>query len=145
MKLNKGSEVYDEKRESCINATCYTYAFNIYTNQRIYVGDLLYDKRLDTNVTDQVLVDTIMKEITIWGYKGSIVKDFLGKDFIVCLVRERGKGYYHFYRQIKENLWTHKKPMELPTSLDWRGEVIFDPSISAEPGYQVLSFFKLEK
>lgn len=131
-----------------LNATCYTYALNVFTDDRLYVGDIYLDSRVDTSCSNEKLIELLIQEVEMFGVnisrcdKDEKVGD---NEFLICMVREDSVGYYHFYRLEEDGFWTHKKPMELPNNIGYDGEIIYNPEESVEPGYDVCYYFKISK
>ncbi len=130
------------------NSSCYSYALNVFTNDRLYVGDLL-NKRISCFDSDEYLIWTMSQEVSLLGgvlSKCSNEIALTNSEFKICLVRESvGRRFYHFFRQEEDGFWSHKMPMELPQFFDGNGNRISDPIKCAERGYDFVSFFKIKK
>lgn len=123
-----------------INASCYTYALNIPTNEWLIVGNIAYQRKLETNCEDSLLIKTIQKEALLVGYNDVVISQnelILQNYDTIYMSRCRENGYYHFFRNDSGIIWSHKKAFELPTRIDFYGNVILDPKKSAEGGYDI--------
>lgn len=58
--------------------------------------------------------------------------------------RNPNNGYYHFFRNDNGVIWSHKKAYELPTRLDYYGNIITNPRESAEEGFDIECIEKIE-
>lgn len=130
-----------------LNATCYTYALNVFTNERLYVGDIYLNNRVDTASSDDDLIKSLIQEIELFGV--TVIKcdrneKINDDEFLFCMVREETLGYYHFYRLERDGFWTHKKPMELPDNVGYDGNIIYNPEEAVEPGYNRIYYFKVK-
>ncbi len=123
--------------ENCINAGCYQYAIGFYTNEYIIVGDII-GKRCKANESDDTLLYILKEELETLGYevKEVDVEYQLKKGEIkIYLQRDEHTGYYHFLRQDKNGIWSHKYPGEMPTTKDSNGEEITNPESMIEPPF----------
>lgn len=131
-----------------LNASCYSFALNYFTNEIYHVGDIYPGKRFDISCSLSQLIETFIKEANHLGY---IVEetDLSDNDFDdkykIFLVRNPEIRYYHFYRRGIDGIWSHKKPYELPNRIGYNGEIITNPFESAEPGYIEGRCFSLTK
>lgn len=146
-KLEVPKKYCQQDWENFLNATCYTYALNLLTNERLYIGDIYLKKRIATSCSDQEVISALIKEAEAIGYSISETteNEKVKKDELkICIVREDTVGYYHLYREEREGFWTHKKPMELPNNIGYDGKVIYNPKEAVEPGYDKIFYYKLK-
>lgn len=106
-----------EKWKDKLEAGCYPYALKIPINEFCLIGEFIGNPC--TGITsEKELIETFKQEVQeIFNYKleetnwETIPKD---NQFKVILVRDFHSGYYHFYRQNSEGVFTDKIPGELP-------------------------------
>lgn len=118
-----------------INAGCYPYAIDMFQNEFFLVGDLI-GKRCDNKVSNEQLINTLIEELNEIGYEVIEIEDANEKinsdEFKIYLQREEHTGFYHFFRQDVDGIWSHKYPFELPTRKDSLGNKILDPELMLE-------------
>lgn len=131
-----------------LQATCYTYALNLFTNARQYVGELALGERVSTSVSDQELLLQLYRELKQVGLSPCMVREDTPLSLYrrrVCLIRESGgKGYYHFYRQDAFGLWSHKAPDAMPIQTGRTGCLIYHVASEMEEGYRVLAYMAVD-
>lgn len=135
--LNNPPVFNPEKWKYAINAGCYPYAINLFYNKFALVGDFI-GKRCSEKVSDKILIETLKKELKFLGYdvKETNAQYSVKEDEIkIYIQRDEHTGYYHFLRQDKSGIWSHKFPNELPTNLDSYGQVIEDPEEMVESAF----------
>lgn len=126
---------------SYMKASCYTYALNLPVDERLFVGDIAYGNKLKADkCDDDILLETIRKEILMVGYSDVIISErkILLPDYAVIYIsRTRTNGFYHFFRNDSGIVWSHKKTLSAPTRKDCYGNVIVNPKKSAEEGFNI--------
>lgn len=122
-------------------ASCYTYALNLPVDERLFVGDIAYgDKLKAEECDDNILLETIRKEILMVGYSDVIISErkiSLSDYSVIYLSRTRSNGFYHFFRNDSGIVWSHKKTLTAPTRIDCYGNIIVNPKKSAEEGFDI--------
>jgi hypothetical protein len=127
-----------------INATCYTYVLNIITNERFYVGDIYRRERAEKTWDNNKLIECLTEELEYLGFCVRLVDLNEKTDYQkICMVRSPEIGYYHFYRQDSDGLWSHKRPNQLPNRVTLDGKLITNPFKDADPGYDIGYCFEL--
>lgn len=121
-----------------IQAGCYPYAIDLFQDEFFLVGDLI-GKRCDSKATDEQLIDTLLEELNEIGYDVIEIEDTDEKvssdEFKIYLQREQHTGYYHFFRQDEDDIWSHKFPNELPIREDSLENEITDPEKMLETAF----------
>ena len=93
------------------------------------------------------MVKILKEELEVLGYNAEEidVEDSISEDEMkIYLQRETQTGYYHFFREDADGLWSHKYPDELPTRKDSAGYIIKDPECMVEVPF-IGWCFKLSK
>ena len=133
--------------ESYLTDTCYTYALNLFIGERRYVGDLTLGQRVATSVSNDQLLRLLHLELEQAGLSPKTVSEDapLPPDRRrICIVRKSDNvGYYHFYRQDADGIWSHKVPGQMPTQKGRTGNLIHRVQMEAEDGYLVLEFISV--
>lgn len=145
--MNRSTLTFEPmKWKSYIEATCYSYALNMFVDKRFYIGDIYPGSRAEVSCSDDILQKILVDELKILGFsvKVSNVNGENRKGFLICIVRERETGYYHFYR--RDNVgWSHKRPGELPTRFNKQGKILNGLAPYFERGYENAKYFWLHR
>lgn len=132
-----------------IRGTCYTYALDIETNDRFYVGDLALGKRVNTKVSSSELIRLLLVELAAIGMEPVEVRkeqELSSGKWRICVSRTfEESGYYHFYRLDTNGYWSHKRPDELPTQYGKTGKMIKDIEVEVDNNYNVISYIDVSK
>lgn len=110
---------YERQWKKCLKAGCYPYALDMRINEFALIGDFI-GKRCTWRVSDEVLIDTLIKELDFLEIKvrKSNLEEVVKKGEIkIYLERDTMSGYYHFSRQDASGIWTHKEPGKTPQKL----------------------------
>lgn len=141
MILRKGVSLPPKYRPNkwkyAINSGCYPYAINLFVDKFLLVGDLI-GKRCNDYVSDERLISVLEEELEEIGYNVSEidVDDVIAPNELkIYLQRNEHTGFYHFLRQDKDGLWSHKFPNELPTRKDSAGYDIVDPEMMVDTAF----------
>lgn len=108
-------------------ASCYSYAINLPINRFILVGDIL-GNGINEKASDEELLSVLKKEIRFLGAEIQLTTEdskVEKNEYKICLIRDPRTGYYHFFRQDNDFLWSHKFPQEFPERVDYNGEDSF--------------------
>lgn len=120
------------------NAGCYPYAINLFVNEFFLIGDII-GKRCSEYVSDEELISVLKEELEEIGYDVAEidVADNIGSILTpkIYLQRNQHTGFYHFLRQDKDGLWSHKFPGELPIRKDSYGNEIIDPEMMVKTAF----------
>lgn len=146
-KLSLITPNYSQKQwKNYLGAGCYTYALNLFINEKIFIGDII-GHRCTNRVSDFELIHTLEEEMNFIGWDMQEVEtDYLNSidEKMIYLQREEHTDYYHFLRKDKQG-WSHKSPNELPEQRDSAGYLIEDPDAMIELPYQGWCFLLTKK
>lgn len=106
------------------NASCYLYAINVAINEYLLVGELIGEK-CTKDTSDKRLIKILKKELKFIGYQVEETRRNIKlkeNELKICIARDSDTGYYHFFRQDDNGIWTHKFPEEFPEVTEFYGE-----------------------
>ena len=107
--------------------SCYVYAINMHINEFLLIGNII-GKQADEKSSDEELIEVLQEEIRFLGAKIQLTTEdskVEKNEYKICLIRDPRTGYYHFFRQDNNFLWSHKFPQEFPERVDYNGEDSF--------------------
>lgn len=102
-----------------LKAGCYPYALNLEINDFFLIGDFI-KKRCDYSVSDEFLKNVLLEELSFLGYTPQETEiDFAlnSNQLKIYLTRDTHSGYYHFYRQDNDGMWSHKDVNRIPVRI----------------------------
>lgn len=108
-------------------ASCYVYAMNMHTNQFLLIGNII-GKKTGEKSSNEELIEVLQEEVRFLGAEIQLTTEdskVEKNEYKICLIRDPRTGYYHFFRQDNDSLWSHKFPKELPERVDYNGEDSF--------------------
>lgn len=127
-------EFRPESWECSLDAGCYSYALDIHINKYFFLGDFI-GKSCNENISNEKLLEVFEEEMNFFNYKVKEVDvEYLCQNSQkkIYLQRLELTGYYHFLRQDKDGLWSHKFPWLYPSRKDTDGNMIYDPECMVE-------------
>lgn len=117
LKGGKKPKYRPNRWKHAIKAGCYPYALDLFQDEFFLVGDFI-GKRCDCQVSDNQLIDTLLEELEELGFvvvEIEFVDERINEnEFKIYLQRDFNTGYYHFFREDDNGIWSHKFPNELP-------------------------------
>ena len=106
-----------------LNDNCYAYATNKYGYGNLQPGGI-------NNDTNNTFRDGLIANVTKDGHRHIDCNTECNVDeYKIMAFIEKGIDF-HFYREIKKNLWSHKFTSYPPSTLDGMGNPIHDPIYS---------------
>lgn len=133
---------YDpDEWEDYDGANCYPYAIGLKTNESLLIGDII-GKRVSDKDSIDVILYTLHLELESLGFEmlECCTEGIAPEGSFKIYLRRNSWGRYHFLRQDKGGLWSHKAADFSPNQRDIAGYLITDPDSMCDLSFEGYCF-----